>query len=238
MKRWLTVLMLVVAVAPGCFHMARHCVEGSGTMGGEARSLPAIHGITLKGSATIYVTKGPQEAVRVEAEDNILPLIRTEVDNGVLVVDSRTCYTSHNKVVVRVQVPELDRAVVSGSGAILATGTFEGLDLVLVVSGSGDISVTAEVQHLESSISGSGNITVAGAAATHEARISGSGDIHAAKCRTATFSASISGSGDCTVDVSDSIDASISGSGDIAYRGEVKKIQTHIAGSGKVRREG
>jgi hypothetical protein len=46
----------------------------------------------------------------------------------------------------------------------------------------------------------------------------------------------ISGSGDVEINVTDELDASISGSGSVLYKGDPKKLNSHSAGSGKVRK--
>jgi len=67
-----------------------------------------------------------------------------------------------------------------------------------------------------------------------EARISGSGKILAEDFQVSECSVMISGSGNCTVGVSDELDAKISGSGNVYYRGN-PEINSATSGSGSVK---
>ena len=69
-----------------------------------------------------------------------------------------------------------------------------------------------------------------------DASISGSGKVLAAELETNRCDVRITGSGDVEINVKDELDANITGSGSVSYRGNPKKVNTHSAGSGKVRK--
>ena len=79
-------LVLLITLAAGCVSNVP-CVSGSGTIATETRAVGAFQSIDLQGTGNIYVTQGNESSLRVEAEDNLLPYLKTSVTNGVLKVE-------------------------------------------------------------------------------------------------------------------------------------------------------
>lgn len=124
---------------------------------------------------------------------------------------------------------------VSGSGNIVLKGNCESFNSD--VSGSGKVTLTLTVKdEADFGVSGSGRIEASGRAAEVKASISGSGKVLAADMQANRCDVKISGSGDVEINVVDELDATISGSGSVRYKGDPKKVNSHSAGSGSVRK--
>ncbi|HNP99370.1 MAG TPA: DUF2807 domain-containing protein, partial [Bacteroidia bacterium] len=81
-KNLLTILFAFVSFTVfGCG------IEGSGNVITETRSLTTFNGIDLRNTANVYITQGDVQEVKIEAEDNIVPLILTEVKNDELIIE-------------------------------------------------------------------------------------------------------------------------------------------------------
>jgi len=52
----------------------------------ETRLIQGIHGVDLTGFGELTITQGTEEALVIEAEESMLPLVKTQVDGGVLVI--------------------------------------------------------------------------------------------------------------------------------------------------------
>ena len=61
-------------------------IHGSGKVISEEREVPAFDQIHLKGSGKVILTRAADRSVRVKTDDNIMPHIRTEVENGKLII--------------------------------------------------------------------------------------------------------------------------------------------------------
>ena len=87
MKRIAIVLPLasLLLVLYGC-HIGG--VRGSGVRKTEKRDLPSFTAIETIGAFEVQVNCQKPASFEIEADDNILPLIQTEVRNGVLRVSS------------------------------------------------------------------------------------------------------------------------------------------------------
>jgi hypothetical protein len=154
----------------------------------------------------------------IEAEDNILPVLTSDVSGNRLTLGTRhdTGFRNTKPINYTLTVKNLDDVQLSGSGDITAS----------------DVNATK----FSGQISGSGNITIHGKADGLDVKVSGSGDFNAQDFESAVATAVVSGSGNIAVKVSNNLDATISGSGNIRYVGN-PKIQQNVTGSGTISSE-
>lgn len=229
--RILTLLSLLTLIATACSDIVGE--RGSGNVVTETREVGGFVRIDLAGQGRVEVVLGDSEGLVIEAEDNLMPLLTSDVDDGTLVLGTTQNIAPTEDIVYAVTVVTLEAVEVSGSGEILAPDV-NARTIAATVSGSGDIFMTdMEVGDLAASISGSGYIEVTGVAAALEVTISGSGDLNAEALSADTATISISGSGNSVVNVSDELSADISGSGSIEYLGD-PTVESEVSGSGNI----
>lgn len=241
--RNLLIFLLLVAIFvigkgschSGFFHFGGG-IKGSGPVQTQTRTVSDFHGVSLDFAGTVEVTIGSEYFVEVSAQENILPVIKTEVKNGVLHIFSEENISSHQDLKVRITAPAFDRLSVGGSGVIRVMNAIQAENMEMNVGGSGDIfCAQADFGRLETNIGGSGTVELGGKVNDMESSISGSGDVKAKSLSVNKLEVSISGSGTVTADVITSLNASISGSGDVFYSGN-PNVETSVSGSGTVKK--
>ena len=211
-----------------------NAIKGNGDVLTETRNVQDFNGIDVSVSGDVHVTQGQTFKVIVRAEENLLPYLETEVQNGSLHI-----YFSHNvrdvdDLEVEITMPELKKVQVSSSSHLHTHGTFNGNTLNLGMSGSGEIKLSdIDFQYINADVSGSGNIQLIGIGKELDANVSGSGTIDALQCPVETAEAHVSGSGTIKLKVSDALVAYVSGSGHVRYEGS-PDVEKHISGSGSV----
>lgn len=189
---------------------------GSGVLARESRTVGDFDEVDLSGSGDVTITQTGEDSLVVEADDNLLPFVTTEVHGRRLVLSMRSGVHFHSTHPVRytLTVRQLSGVLVSGSGrmriADLATDSW----------------------HVR--ISGSGDVIVAGQAARQELSISGSGSYTATELVNDATRVDISGSGRATITAREQLDAHISGSGSVRYGGQ-PRVTKRVSGSGSVR---
>lgn len=195
---------------------SRGVVIGSGKVISETRSVHDFDSVRMSGSGTLILQQTGSESLVIEAEDNILPLLTSDVKDRRLVLGVRpgSSYRASRKVVYHLSMKELNGIEVSGSGDVQATGVMTEL-LTLQGSGSFDMTLAGRADRLQVDISGSGEYQG-----------------EALESREATVR--ITGSGDATVRVTERLDASVSGSGNVLYIGSPSLTQ-RVSGSGSIR---
>ena len=210
------------------------CIKGEGQIETEIRTVESFAGVDLNIRADVYISKGEKNEIKIEAYENILEVIKTEVFGNVLEIgDGVLCIRNHNTVKIYLTMTSLSELTIHGSGSITTNDKINGENLEISILGSGDIDVDVDVDRIESEIHGSGDITLQGKVKQHDIQINGSGDLKAYNLETDVCNIHISGSGDSRVFVNDKLKVKILGSGNVKYRGE-PVVSTNIMGSGEV----
>lgn len=229
---WLLVIALAFLVA-GCAG-GPFGLRGSGQMTSETRDVSGFTEVLLEGSGFVSIEVTGTESLKIEAEDNLMSRLTSEVEGGRLVLGHRGAISPTREVVYTVTVASLDGVAISGSGDI-ETQDITASDFTAEITGSGRVLLTGlELGMLEASIRGSGDIEASGVADDLELRIPGSGSFRGADLETSSATVSIEGSGEALVNVSESLDATVTGSGKVEYLGSPRVTST-ITGSGSIR---
>ena len=202
----------------------------------ETRDVGKFDKIGLGVAADLYLKQGSTTKLTIEAKEEILEKLKTEVKNGKLSIrfDSWR-FSNYSKFKIYITTPEVNGLSISGSGDIIAESNIKTDEISLKISGSGEINIESLEAHMvDAGISGSGSIYLGGPDLKNmELAISGSGNLNAVKLPTEKFNGRISGSGSCKVHVNSSLNARISGSGKIYYAGN-PLIDASSSGSGRV----
>ena len=228
-------LAVIVLTITGCIIVINgKSVQGSGNIITQEREVSEFSKVHLKGSGKVFLTPGKKQSLEIKTDDNIMPLIETDVSGNKLTISHGNNHLRPTSFEVYITLENLEGVRISGSGDIIGKGRFVTNTLYAEISGSGDMDLEVETGLLETKISGSGSIHLSGKAEDYTVSISGSGKINAFDVDAKHVSVKISGSGDCRVSTSESLDAKISGSGDVYYRGR-PQINAKISGSGSLK---
>jgi hypothetical protein len=215
-------------------------VKGDGNIKTQARQVDHFNGVAMSLPGKVEIrNNGGSEGLTVEADDNLLPLIETVVEDGTLKIRSKKKVNiqTHNLKIV-VQAREIERLTLGGSGSIDAD-RIQGGRVRLDLGGSGTIRVgKAEADAISVNLGGNGGLKVdEGSARSLSVSIGGSGKVEMPRVRVEKASVSVGGSGDATLWVRDSLSMSVAGSGDVNYYGD-PQVSKSVAGSGTARRLG
>lgn len=232
------VAALTIVVSP-----AQAATTGSGRPATETRNVSDFEAIALSGAMDLVVRQGTKETVEVTADDNLLPLLETVVEQG---SNGRTLHvrfkrgeriTTKGPIKVNVSVIKLSGLSAAGSGDIRVEA-LKTPQLKLSVSGSSDAKLNElSADALEVRIAGSGDVRANGSTKGLKVSIAGSGDVNLSALAADDVTVSIAGSGDAVVQANKSLGVSIAGSGDVQYSGTAAEVRSSVAGSGRVTRK-
>lgn len=191
-------------------------VSGSGDRAEVTRDLEDFNSVELAVACEATVRVGPQPAVTLSGDEDLLSHVTTTVHRGRLVVGLDDNYRFRHELRVEITAPRLVAVALQGSGDV----KIEGVD-------SANFTV---------SVDGSGGIVALGAVDRLEASISGSGDLRLHRLVAQEASISIEGSGAARLNAERALRYRIDGSGDVSYVGS-PEVSGGISGSGSVRKE-
>jgi len=236
LKNVLTTAPLLGAFAlAGCsFASGWNTVHGSGKVVSQTRAVSGFDEVSVSGPGELNVSQSSEESLVIETEDNLLPLIKSEVSGGHLRIGPRDVNVRPTKG-IRYQLKLKNLNALALSGSIHADlGRIKTENLTLRISGSGGTEATQlEARQLSVHISGSGRTEMAGRVERQEIRITGSGRHHASELKSNQATAEISGSGRARIKVKDTLEAKIRGSGGVEYYGS-PRVTRSVSGSGHV----
>lgn len=229
------VLVIGVAVIAGCMSVPPPCIDGSGNSIAETRDVDAFEYVSLTMPARLIVRNGADYSVLIEADDNILPLITSDVRSGTLTLSySQLCVRPSETVRVTVTTPVIREIAVTGTGTVTSDGMLRAESLATRITGAGDMDLTVETTTLATTITGTGNVNIEGTAKDHLISLPGAGSVDASKLQTGHTTVEIFGSGDAKVNASQTLTVKITGRGTVLYAGNPRIDQT-ITGTGSVR---
>jgi Putative auto-transporter adhesin, head GIN domain len=212
-------------------------IMGSGKVVEEKRAIGNFSRLRLDSAITVHARPGAAPALTLKADDNIAPLVLTQVEGDTLVVKIKpnTALRTNNPLVVTVDFTKLTHADLRGSGD-LNISALKGDQFELSLAGSGDMRLdNAELSRVQARLAGSGDIWLKGRADDASYSIAGSGDVQAADLHARRVNVDIAGSGDVKVHASESLAVQIAGSGDVTYGGNPPKVTSRVVGSGDLR---
>lgn len=209
-------------------------VRGNGNIRSETRDVGAFDAIDLSGEGHVIIEISNETSLVVDAEENLLPLLTSRVENGVLELDNTESVDPTEEIVYKVSMPLVTSLDLSGSGRIDAPDV-SGEAIAIDVSGSGAVYLeNGNLDQVAADISGSGYVEISGGATSLDVVISGSGSVDAGELSVTRSSVDVSGSGSVVVNVSDIMDIDVSGSGSVEYFGNPQTINSSVSGSGSI----
>ena len=179
----------------------------------------------------VYVTQGSDFEITVEADENVIDLIGTDIREGKLKVHAIQNIGRATKKVY-VTLPEVDGLYASSGADLVSQGVIESSKIKLSASSGSDLNVELEADEVDADTSSGADIRVAGSANLLYADASSGSDIRAKNFLVKECHASASSGADISVNVSEQLTADASSGADISYTGEadVKKKKS-VSGS-------
>jgi hypothetical protein len=237
--RIISILIILPLMALACASLpvvTLNGIRGSGKVTSENRDVKDFQSVSLGGSGDLIITQGDSEALKIEAEGNILPMIESDVRGGTLYLGFKPntgSISPTQPIKFYLSVKNLNGIDLSGSGSVQADA-LKANNITFTCSGSGSITVkTLTADALNYNLSGSGSTSLGGIVGVQSVEISGSGSYQAADLDSQQATAILTGSGDMTIWAKDSLNITISGSGSVNYYGKPILSQS-ITGSGKI----
>ncbi|MEO1412184.1 MAG: head GIN domain-containing protein [Bacteroidota bacterium] len=209
-------------------------IRGNGNPTSEDRAVSGFDAILVKDGLDVYLHQSNEEKVTVEADDNLIGSIRTEVVGNKLVIHSDKYYTDYKTLRIDVWFKDLESITTSGGSDLAAEGTLRLDELTLSSSGGSDIELDVETGTLHCKSSGGSDIELTGTTKELHVQASGGSDIDADQLRSEYCWVKTSGGADASVHASQEVKVSASGSSDVDVRGGARVVSQSVSGSSDV----
>ena len=188
--------------------------------------------VTASEGIDVFVTQEDEFKITVEADENVIDLIGTDIRDGRLKIHAIENIGRATKKVF-VSLPEIT-ALKSSSGADLtSSNVIEANKITLDASSGSDLHVELMADEVDASTSSGADIRISGEANYLIADASSGSDIKARSFLVKKCTADASSGADISVNVSESLTANASSGADISYSGDAT-VQKRKSVSGSV----
>ncbi len=212
---------LIVGIFLGCqdsdnINEPNNHINGSGKIVTETRNLDDCSGISLLNIGKVYLTQADEQSILVEADDNVIGLVITRKENGLLQVGLPDGSYSNVTLRVYVSLKTIDNISIEGAGDVECQQPIFDNDLYCSINGAGSIILNGNGKYLNTLINGAGNINAK--------------EFTVENCNTV-----VNGAGSCIVYVTNELDAYVTGVGNVIYYGNPGIVKSSISGLGQIK---
>ncbi len=197
------------------FSVSFGSIQGSGNVQTEKRKLADFNAIEVSGAIEVEIVAQKDFSVEVEADDNLLPLIKTEISGDTLKINTDKRFSTRNPIRVKIYAPDIENLEVSGASKLSLTN-LKNDSLRVDASGASKIKVDGETKNLEIELSGASRLD-------------------AENLKTENADVAASGASNASIFVSNELKADLSGASSVTYSGNPKTVEKKTSGASSVK---
>ncbi len=210
----------------------------------EKREVSNFNQISLRGYGELFITQGEQESLTVQADEDELPNIKTDVVDGKLRINIITDWVEKissffskgfysQRIRFDLTVKELTNLDIIGAARVNVKG-LQGEEFAVRLGGAADITIESlKTERLKAELPGAGLLKIAGKTIDQSVIVSGAGAYEAPHLESQSATIQLTGLGKATVWVVEELEATLIGLGSIEYYGN-PKITKSVQGLGSV----
>ena len=228
-----TLLLTAILLVASCNLIGE---SGSGNVIRQERHLSSFNAIDVSGAFDVYLSQGTTQSVIVEADDNLMKLIKTEVNGNTLEISNKEPIGHSKSLKIYLTVTDLNKIELSGAVNIQTQTKLKVDELSIEVSGATDSKMDFDVRKLKVECSGGSKLHFSGTASETSFDVSGAVDLFAFDMITEKMQLGISGAGKAEVNVTKEFNADISGAASVRYKGNPEKISQDVSGAGSIKK--
>lgn len=231
----LTTFLLLLVTTTSCFMDGLTGIKGNGEVVSEDRTISSnFSEIKVQQGIQVYITQGNSTELKVEADENIIDVLRTEVKNNILNIyfDKNVYKASSRKVYLTTS--DISKIETSSGASVKTENTIETTILELDSSSGSAIKMYVNADEISSSSSSGATINIYGKSKEFSAMASSGSTIDADKLETINATAKVSSGANIDLNVSGKLIAKASSGGDIDYEGNPTEVNKDTSSGGSV----
>jgi hypothetical protein len=209
--------------------------RGNGNVIKQERKLTDFLKIKVSYGIDVIISQGDSEKVTVEADENLVDLIKTEVKDQTLKIYHEENISKAKKMCVYVTVKDLN-SIIASSGSDVTTEKEIKLDkLVVEMSSGSDGNLKLNANELICETSSGSDLELSGKSKTLDLTASSGSDINAYELEAEYVSVKTSSGSDAEVFVTNQLKVRGSSGSDVRYKGSPKNIDNDLSSGASVR---
>lgn len=228
-------LLILTLLTTSCGFEGFTGVKGNRNVISEERNISSdFNRIKVQQGINLYLSQGNSTEIYVEADENIMDLLITEVKNNELkVYFDKNVYKAKARNVF-LTTKNISEIRTSSGASVKTENTIQTTNLILDSSSGSSIKATVEANEVESSTSSGADMDIYGETEMLSAKASSGSFIDADELKATDVFARVSSGANIDVNVSGKLTAKASSGGDIDYEGNPKQVNKDTSSGGSV----
>ena len=229
----IAVLLLILISTTSCMFNG-FGIRGNGNVETENRKITSsFNAIKVSQGINLYLSQGSDIDLSVEADENILDLLVTEVEGDVLKIyfDKNVSRATRN---VYLTAAKINSIRTTSGASVKSEGMIKTKSISLDSSSGSDMKLNINAQDIECSTSSGADIYLTGTTVSFEGDASSGSNIDADKLKAETSIVEVSSGASINVYASKEITAQASSGGDIDYYGNPTIVNKSKSSGGSV----
>ena len=219
----------VVSVAHPAVHINN--ITGNNHVITQNRTVTSFHAIKVGGGINVELLQGKELKLQVEADENLVPLIHTEVKEGVLNIYHDENIQNAKTMKIRLTFQDIDAIMASGGCDIVSKQKLGFSSLKIDLSGGCDIILDCKAGKLDCIISGGCDAVLKGEAENCTVNASGGCDLKASQLYLKNCTVDASGASDIEINATGELIIKATGASDITYFGKPARLMQSSHGA-------
>lgn len=234
----LTSAILLLFITSSCeFNFPINSIEGNGNVIKDERIFSEkIDVVRASTGLEVILLESMVQSVTVEADENLIDVIETNFDNGVLHIKTNENIRRAKSKKVTVGFVALEGVETSSGANLKSLSTLISDNLYLQSSSGSQMEVNVLAKELTAKSSSGSDIKIKGQARNFNSKASSGSSINAKELEALYCTSKASSGGDITLNIKKSLDAKASSGGDIKYYGNPEITNQNKSSSGSVRK--
>ncbi len=213
----------------------RSRVSGSGNIEKETRTVSSFDALDISNAFDVYLTQGNKESLVIEADDNILKHIYTEVVAGKLKIYTKGNIRRIKTMKAYISFKKLDEIELSCAVEIHGENAMKFEDLTIDASGASEIYLKLTADRVYLDLSGASEIEFSGSANELVVDASGASEIKAIDFEVDDCILEASGACSVKVFANRNLEVDASGASTVRYKGS-PSVEIDVSGVSSVKR--
>lgn len=231
----LFIAMAAAFVLSACNFNINTGENGNGKVTTEERNVTSDF-TEVRGSAglDVYLTQGDENKIVVEADENLLQYIQTDIEGGKLHVTTSENIGRSTAKKVYVTFKALNTVEASSGADVTGNSVIKSQNLTLKSSSGATLDVEVFAQEISAKTSSGADLEVSGKATSLTADASSGSELNAKELLVLNCNAEASSGAEVTVNVREKLETNVSSGGDINYYGNPVSVNSNKSHSGSV----
>jgi hypothetical protein len=239
MKTTKIIALFILAVSVSACHFDWNIgqINGNGNVITEERPVTDDFD-EVKGSAgvDVYLTEGDSYKIVVEADENLMDIIETNISEGRLNIRANQNIGRSKAKKVHVTYTKLTGIYATSGADVISNSVIKSEVLNLESNSGADLELDINAREVYAECSSGADMKISGRAQRLTASASSGSDLKARDLEVKYCKASASSGADITVNVLEEIDGRASSGGDVRYYGDPTAVSVKDGSSGSVRK--